>query len=460
MGGNRWAVTRFWLVGLLLLFPGCAEPDLEAPVLSPLSFEELKQRISRIRGLPFQQEVSLETTSTEAIRATLEKSPCMENEKGNLQQKARVYARLGLLPDATDLPKALLDLRLSHQGAHHDSRRKTILLPSAPWKSGLTFLSPSPTAQEAVKQLLLAQALSHALQEQNFRWEEKITHASTEDLRLALRALRDGDTLLTGLAHLTGDFKENRQKIINGLKGLSRLPAQIDKELFHLPRLLRQKVAFQYLKGSEFISWAYSLKGWEGVNSLFLHPPTSTRQILHPEKYYVKRDDPLRILPWSLIRQFRGKKIMEETLGEFLIYSFLSQTLSEGEAKQAAAGWAGDSLMAFGQGEELVLGWVTAWDDREEAREFYAGSRRALEWRHGASLEPSPGRSDTLTVALQSGSALLLQLRDRFVFLLDGIPLPLSLVIAESLWNDLETGAEPEPLDLAENGLQPFAARR
>ena len=116
--------------------------------------------------------------------------------------------------------------------------------------------------------------------------------------------------------------------------------------------------------------------------------------------------------------------------------------------------------MAFGQGEELVLGWVTAWDDREEAREFYAGSRRALEQRHGVSLEPSPGRSDTLTVALQSGSALLLQLRDRFVFLLDGTPLPLSLVIAESLWDDLQTGTETEPLELAENRPQPFSVRR
>lgn len=453
MRGGGWPLARFWLTVFLLLLSGCSETDPNVLPPSPLSFEELKQRVSRIRGLPFEHEISLETGSTETIQAVLEKSLGEEYRKENLQQQERVYARLGLLPEAADLAKALLELRLFHQGVY-DSRGKTILLPKEPLKTGLMFLGASSVPEDITKQFLLIHALSYILQEQHFRWEEKIRNRNTEDSGLALRALKKGDAVLVGLEHLMGDPKENRQKIINGVKTLSRLPAQIDRELPHLPELLRQKEGFQFVQGSEFVSWAYFLKGWAGVNALFRHPPLSTEQILHPEKYYLKRDDPVRITPWALIQRLSGKKIMEETLGEFLILTLLSRSLSKGEAMQAAAGWAGDSLLAFQQGEELVLGWVTAWDDREEAGEFYRGFRRALERRHGVPLGPSQTGADTLTTSPSSRSSLLLQIRDNFVFFLDGIPAPRSVEIADSLWDDLETGVESEPFELAKRSRQ------
>lgn len=151
---------------------------------------------------------------------------------------------------------------------------------------------------------------------------------------------------------------------------------------------------------------------------------------------------------------------MEETLWEFLIQSLLSRTLPKEEASRAAAGWAGDSLLAFEQGDQLVLGWVTAWDDKDQALEFYRSYRRALEKRHGISLEPSRAGGDTLISSSQSGYPLLLQIKDHFVFFLDGIPAPRSLEIAAGLWNDLETGIEQEPLDFAARGLQPLPVKR
>ena len=457
---RRRSFAHCCFLSFFISLSGCAETGFEIPSPSSLSFEELKQKVARIRGLSFQREVYLDTTSIEAIRAIVEKSLGAEYGQENLQQIGRVYARLGLLPEATDLAGTLLNLRLSYQGIHQDSRGKTIFLPKAPWKPGLTFLGSSSTREEATKQILLVQALTHILQEQHFNWEGKIGNRNSWDSRLTLRALREGDALLVALAHLMGAPQENRQKIVNGLRGLSDLPSQIDKELSRFPEFLRQEVAFQYLQGGEFVSWAYAVKGWEGVNSLFQHPPLSTAQILHPEKYYVKRDDPVRITPWGLIRPFRDKMIMDETLGEFLIQSLLSQTLSQGEARQAAAGWSGDSLLAFQQGEELALGWVTAWDNREKAREFYRSYRRAIERRHGFSLDSSQSGVDVLISPPQSNRSLLLQFKDRFVLFLDGIPPPRSAEIAGTIWNDLETGAEPEPLDLAGRSPQAFSVKK
>ncbi len=445
--------------GLLFLFFGCVETDPGLfPPTPPLSFEKLKQRVSQIRGLPLRHDVALETGTIDEIQALFERSIMEDPQNEVLPRMARLYKRLGLLPEDTDLPKALRDLYLFHQEPLYDSRKNAII--RAPSKPGVAVpRSPRGSEEDVAKQLLLIHALTHALQEQHFHLEQNLKHRNTADSRLALRALAKGDAVLVGLAHLMGDSKE---KILEGIKGLTRLAEQADKELSHLPQLLRQKATFEYLQGSQFALWAYSVKGWEGVNRLFSDPPLSTKQLLHPENYYAKRMDPVQITPWSLIRQFGSQKIVEETLGEFLIRALLSQTLSKEEAAQAAAGWAGDNLFAFQQGEELVLGWVTAWDNREEALEFYRSYRGALEKRYGISLQPMPVSNDTLATPRESGHPLLLQVRGAFVLLLDGIPSPRSAEIAEAFWKELETGTEPLgiPLDLVRQHRQPLSLIR
>ena len=435
--------TKSVIVTLVLLLAGCAGTDIQPISLPPpLPFEELKQSVSRLRGLPFQYEVTLETKTIDEIRSLLEQELFEESDKESLAQLARVYVRLGLLPEETDLPKALAELRLFRDAVHYEPYSRSVIAPKGSLKPGLAFLrSPWPIEEEKGRQLLLVHALAHALQEQHFFRHKSMRRADTEDARLALRALRSGEAEMVGLAHLAGGSKE---KILDGIKGLRLQAAKAGEEMAHLPLLLREKAVFQYVQGSQFVMWAYSLKGWEGVSRLFNRPPFSTKQILHPEKYFANREAPFWITPWSLIRRFAGQKRLEETLGEYLIQTLLARSLPKEEAERAAAGWKGDSLLAFEQGEELVLAWVTAWESREEALEFYQSYRRALETRHRTSLE-SAGEGPLTS---RSGRPLLLQIKENIVFFLDGIPAPRSVAIADGLWSDLETGTESQPLEL------------
>ncbi len=447
--GGRLILPRLWILSFFLLCSGCSETDLRSPSsFSAVSFDELKQRVSRTRDLAFRDEVVLEAQRKEDIRAALEKTPLEKNR--NLSQLARVYARIGLLPEKTDLPKALLDLRSFREAVHYDARKKTIVVPQEALNPNLAILRSPFLADDLTRQILLTHALTHALQEQHFHWREKLQDG-TEDSGLALRAVKDGDANLVGLAQLVGDPKENPQRFLDGVKSIMRVGLRIDAELPDLPELLRQKLAFSYLRGSQFVMWAYSLKGWDGVNELFSHPPLSTKQVLHPEKYYAKKDDPVEVNPWSLIRQFGSRIIVDETLGEFLIQFLLGHTLSPEEAARAAAGWGGDRFLAFEQGGRLVLAWVTAWDNREEAQEFFRSYRRALEKSYKSSFEPAQGNPETLVAMQQNDLLILLQIRENCVFFLDGMPPTSSLEIAEKLWKDLETGSAPGrlPFDLS-----------
>jgi len=416
---------------------------------APLPFEELQERVSRIRGLSFQHKISLETKTVEELRAILERSFSQEQTSRELEQIGRVFKRLGLIPEATELPKALIELRLFQEAAYYDSQSKKIILPRDPLGLRLGFLRfPGSIAEDFASQLLMIHALTHALQDQHFQWQDRLRRRNTLDLGLALRALTRGDAVLMGLAYLAGEAGEKKENIRDGIKTLKRLATQVDRELSHLPELLRELAAFQYLEGSEFVLWAHSLKGWEGVNTLFSQPPASTEQILHPEKYYAKRENPVWITPWSLIRQFGKKKTMEDTLGEFLIRFLLSRSLSKEEAERAASGWAGDALFTFEHKGELVLAWITAWDDEKEALEFYQSYQRALEKRHGVALEAAAERQDTLTAPAHTGHSLLLQIKGNLVFFLDGMAAPRAQEIAGDLWDEIETGSEPVPLEL------------
>src|SRR3989442_4644542 len=52
------------------------------------------------------------------------------------------------------------------------------------------------------------------------------------------------------------------------------------------PLILRQQLLFPYVHGLAFIKAALAHGGWEGLERVYQHPPISTAQILHPEKYF------------------------------------------------------------------------------------------------------------------------------------------------------------------------------
>src|SRR2546430_15459187 len=51
------------------------------------------------------------------------------------------------------------------------------------------------------------------------------------------------------------------------------------------PPLLTETFIFRYRDGARFVESVRRTRGEQGVNELFLHPPASSEQILHTEKY-------------------------------------------------------------------------------------------------------------------------------------------------------------------------------
>ena len=65
-------------------------------------------------------------------------------------------------------------------------------------------------------------------------------------------------------------------------------------------------------------------------------------------------------------------QVSTNTMGEFLIGSYLEEYLDESQAAQAAEGWGGDrySLLSGPEGERLLIALIL-WDSFQESTEFF-----------------------------------------------------------------------------------------
>jgi len=398
---------------------------------------DLKQKIALLRALPFKRDVSLTTEPSSPPLAAPEAYVTEEYGAQSLAAISRAYKRLGLLPESTDFTATLADYARLERIFYYEARKALVVItPDAAQLAQAMMAEPSRHSE----QVPVVLALTRALQEQHFQWQEKLTRVSDEDHKLAFRALAAGDALLVGSIYLRES--QPTAKSPDALQTMARWSTALDKRASHLPDLLRHKLVFPYRQGSRFVQWAYAAKAWQGVNVLFADPPLSTSQILHPEKYYVKRENPLYISSAGLARQMKESAVVDQTLGAYLIQFLLSSNLSSQAAGQISAAWTGDQLSAYSEGENVLTAWISAWRNDDDARLFYRTYQTALERRHRLRFAAPPGLNDTLQAATMGNGSILLQRKGQFVLLLDGPSPARCRQLADDIWQSLDAESE------------------
>jgi hypothetical protein len=136
----------------------------------------------------------------------------------------------------------------------------------------------------------------------------------------------------------------------------------------------------------------------EDVNECDLKGPTSSEQILHPEKYWdpEQRDDPIELPPFDAERVMgrRWKRVAFGNLGEILIGLMAGaptppglRGMSEPDpaawTNSAAAGWGGDRWELWRRGDRTAVLLLSEWDTPEDADEFANALTpgAGIEWR-------------------------------------------------------------------------------
>jgi hypothetical protein len=256
------------------------------------------------------------------------------------------------------------------------------------------------------QRIALTHEVAHAVADQHFGLRRLMDIAPdgrsrlTGDARRARLAVVEGDAMLTGL-----ELIDPRETFL-GPRELTALAARLRASAApEDPRNWGTALAgFTHVDGLLFVARARRHRPWSAVDALWTDPPSSTEQILHPEKYE-SCEAPVAVEASTLpALPGLGHPAASEVVGELAIRSWLASAWNADVAARAAAGWGGDRAGLYerpaGDAEpdagapprSAALAWMTVWDDPAEADDFAHAARRVLERKaqiseHGAAAE-------------------------------------------------------------------------
>lgn len=427
------------LVGLLNLAAGCFAPELKTiPAPSKERFSEIKKSVATLRGL--QPKTDFEITARFVARSQLAANAEYPGANGTepLAQLERAYKQLGLLSATDDFKTNLENFHRLERLIGYDSAKEQILIAADAARLGSELPAPY---DRAATELALAIGIVHALQQQHFQWQEKISGTFTDDTRLAYRAIAGGDALLTALAYIT----DGNLAAPGHHAAARQIARQMEILARGLPTFLRNQLILPLGEGSDFVAWAIKAKGRDGLNALYANPPFSTAQILHPEKYYLTPQPPQRFFPAGLLRHMAVPTLFEPSLGEFLLRGLLETENSLALSRQIAAGWRGDQLFAFAGKSFQTTAWYSSWGSGPEAAAFQRAFQTVAEKRHHMRLRRGAGKDDETLFADARGGGFALARKDNIVLYLVTGPDRLAATAAAA-WQDLEVDTAPEAL--------------
>ena len=333
--------------------------DAKAPAAKPEASasvrQEIEQRTSELRGLQFKRPVNYKMIDRAGLREFLIKKVKEQYTDQEIRDYGRSLATLGLVPEGTDLMGAMISLYDEQVGAFYvPEERSLYTFKDQSWTSGLD-------------KMLLSHELTHALQDQNFDLTKfPLKVKDNDDLALASAALMEGDATVL----MTRFYAENADPA-RMIGDVTALLGQNTAKLQAAPPYLRDMLLFPYVQGQQFVMALSVAGGTDALNDAFRHPPVSTQQILHPEKFLHDRRNPESLtLPRLDSKDWR--LIGNNVVGEFGIRSLLEQSLGLFEALQVAQGWIGDRYNVYERGTNgpTALVWITAWDDEQHAAAF------------------------------------------------------------------------------------------
>ena len=321
-----------------------------------------------VRNLRFNAPVTVEVEDEVAIAASL-----LEQVKAEDIARAKaIYTALGLLPRDIDLKK-LLDEVLSEQVVGYYDPETHRLVVRDDVMAGLQGARVAPAQLEETK-FVLVHELVHALQDQRLGLGASHDVERDSDPENAFRSVVEGDATLAMMAHALRGQGLPLSLLTNDV---SNLDAVIDtdalvsgQKLTDAPAILRVTLVAPYLRGLQLAATVHKHGGWPAVDRLHRDPPTTTEQVLHPDKY-LRREKPTPItLPrFGRLDRAGYKTLQEDTLGELELAVYLGQRLAGEYNAAAAAGWDGDRLRVYTLGDKRAVVWFTVWDTVRDARQ-------------------------------------------------------------------------------------------
>ncbi len=342
------------------------------------SIGKIEAGLSDITGLPFKRPVPYGVMTKDELRRYLEKRLRQTSKPSDFHAEELVLKLLGLVPEEFDLRQNTIDLLTEQAAAFYDYNKKKLFILEGSGKG-------------AEEQVALIHELAHAMADQHFPLAKFINEGlRSDDASTARQAVMEGQAswLMTAYVSKLGGGPGNVPESMLNLMTTELASTSGDYPvLAKAPLYIRESLVFPYTEGMRFQDAVFRKLGRQAFSEVFLNPPLSTQQILHPDLYFSHAQPHIPDLPRVPdAREFRN--LGDGTLGELDYRILLSQYIGKEDGEQMAAHFAGGSyeLLEHKHDRHAVLVYASNWDSEEGARKFLADYHKVLEgkWKTAA----------------------------------------------------------------------------
>ena len=375
-----------------------------APAASAQDSRQLFQRIDaiaaeleKISGLRLKHRVPSDYITKAKVNEFLKKRVKEVASPEDIRAEELTLKKFGLVPPDFDLAKNTVDLLTEQAAAFYDYNEKKLFITE----------STSTDSQEPV----LVHELAHALADQNFNLAKFIRQGRKSDdgatARLAVMEGQASWLMAEFLARRTGQSLKDSPALLSMMSKMTEGGAGQYPVFDQAPLYLRETLVFPYTSGMLFQHAVFLRDGQEAFAQVFRHPPVSTQQILHADKYFSGLAPTQPELP-EAPRERGYKALVGGTLGELDHAVLLEQFGSKALAEELAPHWRGSQfeLRENRKQKRVVLLYAVEWDDAASAERYFRFYRQAMagKWKK---MEIESSSPDSLTGSGDDGRFIL-----------------------------------------------------
>ncbi len=305
--------------------------------------------VSSLRRLPFQQDLAFVKADEAEIKRVWDRQVRSHYPSDSLARFGLALQMLGLVSMELDLQATYTSAPLIWEGAVYDGIRGQMLYSEA----------CNPAESMAAKQQL-AQQLMLMLLDQRFAWREsQLLTEVNFDQAMAQKAFVMADAAWHMLRYTETDANE------------SILWAKAQAMGSALPPPFAEMELLPYREGVHFCQEI--TRANVSLDSMYQQMPTSTAQLLHPERFFRNPPYTPRTLRWFQLDLKGLEPAWDNVIGEALLRGWLRQHAPMDEADLMASSIDGDRMILYHSGKDgPQLLWKTAWRNVDRAQAFVA----------------------------------------------------------------------------------------
>lgn len=352
-------------------------------------------KLAKLRQLDFIHDIPREVQSTDDFRTFVHREIANELPADKAADESQALFDLGLLLKPANLAELEEQAFVTQAGAYYDPKQKKFFLVMVP-------------DNDTILDTISAHELTHGLQDQHFDLQkflpdegggsdQKAT-ALDDDASSARRFVVEGDATFTMFLYMASAASPGGKipdaaidVLVNQLGTFANMsPADLAKmsapmasssdpeikksidAMNDIPMTVLVPMIDSYMSGALLVAAAYKRGGWPAVDDLFVHPPESTEQALHPDKLFAG-DHPHRVTLPAL----PGKQLADVVFGELQWQVYFSLWVPD-QKTIASEGWGGDRESVVRRADGRIVARIaTVWDTPKDASELataYAAS--------------------------------------------------------------------------------------